>query len=413
MRKIFIAVALLSLGSCLNESVSSPSEESTFVRYFNGGNNDAAQAMEVTPDGGFIILATTTVKKTDADKPKNKIKLIKTDKFGNQVWQSIIPAATDTAKNYTASSLQLLPDGGYVITGDDIQTNGTTKTLLLTVNPAGELARAASFSTLSSGKAVAINISNNFLVLSTSGTDSMRLSEVNKNDFTVSWTKIYAAGSTSLARRLFVEDKLPTNPNPQKVLWAGVVTKSGLTGIRMVKATENANNTDFDLLISKPGFSETSTDFCRFGIGDGYSYAITGSTNQKSGSAAAGSDTDILFKRMTADGTVLSTNSFPFETDNQNDVGNSISPTSDGGVVLLSSVGSAAISGRGDTDYYLLRLDPFGNKVWSSAFGSRFKDEGVTVRQTLDGGYAVLGTTTQGNLKIISLTKTNKEGKIE
>src|SRR4249920_845525 len=103
MRKIFIAVAFLSLGSCLNESVTSPSEESTFVRYFNGGNNDAAQAMEVTPDGGFIILATTTVKKTDADKPKNKIKLIRTDKYGNQVWQSLFPAATDTTKNYTAS----------------------------------------------------------------------------------------------------------------------------------------------------------------------------------------------------------------------------------------------------------------------------------------------------------------------
>ena len=48
-----------------------------------------------------------------------------------------------------------------------------------------------------------------------------------------------------------------------------------------------------------------------------------------------------------------------------------------------------------------------------SAFGSRFRDLGVTVRQSLDGGYVVLGTTTQGGQDIMVLTKTNKSGKIE
>ena len=42
-----------------------------------------------------------------------------------------------------------------------------------------------------------------------------------------------------------------------------------------------------------------------------------------------------------------------------------------------------------------------------------FKDEGVAVRQVSDGGYIVLGTTTQGALRIITLIKTDKNGKVE
>ncbi|CAN5228421.1 lipoprotein [soil metagenome] len=401
MRKIFTVIALLSLGSCLQESSSTPAESSTFIRYFNGGNNDTAQAMEVTADGGFIILATTTVKKTDADKPKNKIKLIRTDKFGNQVWQSLFPAATDTTKNYTASSLQILPDGGYVITGEDIQTNNTNKILLMTVNDSGEATGApTSLGAFSSGRAVAAD-AQGYFVLSTSGQDLMRLSKVDKNNLsTILWSKEYTAGVTLLARRLFVDEQ-------GKLLWAGAANKSGLIGIRMIKTLPNSENTDFDLLISVPGINEVAFDFCRFG----FTYAIVGSTNQKG--TTAGADTDILFKRLNSDGTVLSTQSFPF--DGQNDVGNSISSTSDGGLILLASVNSTGLgkAGQGDNDYYLIKIDGFGGTTWTSSFGSRFKDDGVTVRQATDGGYVVLGTTTQGGIKLLSLMKTDKNGKIQ
>ena len=116
-------------------------------------------------------------------------------------------------------------------------------------------------------------------------------------------------------------------------------------------------------------------------------------------------------------GEVLSSVSFPFgdgsTPDGQNDIGNSISSTQDGGLILLSSVNSAAIKGRGDTDYYLIKIDAFGEKVWTSSFGSRYKDDGVAVRQSTDGGYVVLGTITQGGLKLVTLTKTDKNGLVQ
>lgn len=413
MRTILLALLALSVAGCLSEKGTNPGSTPTFIRYYNGGNNDDAVAIEETADKGFIILASTKIQKAEADIPVYKIKLIRTDQNGNPIWTRIYPDISDKVNNYSASSLQILSNGGYVVVGNDIQSDGTNKVLVMTVEDSkGDAIKIqmASAKPSEEGRAVAVNAKGNFLVLSTSGSSVMSLSEISKDSLKnnakvhSNWTVPYSAGATTLANRLFVDEV-------GKVVWSGVATKNGLTGIRLVKTTQDSEFTDFDLLISIPTINEIGTDICRYGFG----YAVTGSTNQKAGQTAAGSDTDILFKRLSSDGTVLSTQSFPFDasgTDNQNDTGNSISSTQDGGLIILSSVNSAAIQGKGDTDYYLIKVDAFGQKTWYSSFGSIYKDDGVAVRQTSDGGYVVLGTTTQGGLKLVALIKTNGVGKI-
>lgn len=413
MRTILLAVLALCVAGCLSEKGTSPGSTPTFIRYYNGGNNDEAVAIEETADKGFIILASTKIQKAEADIPVFKIKMIRTDPNGNPIWTRIYPDITDKVNNYSAASLQILANGGYVVVGNDIQSDGTKKVLLMTVEDSkGDATKVqlASSATSQEGRAVAVNAKGNYLVLSTSGPSIMTLSEVSKDSIANNaklhgnWTVSYSAGATSLANRLFVDET-------GKAVWSGVATKNGLTGIRLVKTTQDSEFTDFDLLISIPTINEIGTDICRYGFG----YAVTGSTNQKSGQSGAGTDTDILFKRLAGDGTVLSSQSFPFSTsgsDNQNDTGNSISATQDGGLIILSSVNSAAIQGKGDTDYFLIKVDAFGQKTWSSSFGSIYKDDGTAVRQTSDGGYAVLGTTTQGGLKLVTLIKTNAFGQI-
>jgi len=116
---------------------------------------------------------------------------------------------------------------------------------------------------------------------------------------------------------------------------------------------------------------------------------------------------------------VLASVSFPLGSgDTQNDVGNSISSTRDGGLILLASVNSLALDnlqrdGRGDNDYLLIKINAFGDHEWDTNFGSRFKDTGVAVRQASDGNYVILGTTLQGSQEITMLAKTNSLGKIE
>ena len=420
--KPFFTILCLSffLASCLSEKSADPGTGSTFVRFYSGGYNDEAVSLEETSDKGFIILGSIRIVTSAAEAPQYRIKLIKTDVAGNPLWQKIYPDFSTKGLNYKANGLQILQDGGYVVTGEDIQSDSTTKTLVMTVDASGTLVKKTSVKPAAfrsaAGQAVATNATGNFLVLSTSGKSSMLLSEMKKDDLVPVWANAYSAGQTSLANRMFLDEA-------GKVFWAGTVTKNSVTGIRFVKTSQNSQNTDFDLELLNPGFSDNALDFCRFGFG----YAVIGSTDQKKGGTAP-SDRDILFKRLGQDGTVLSTQSFPIVVagstgsgldDKQDDIGNSISSTQDGGLILLGSVNSTALKSLdpshvgGDFDFLLIKIDAFGNEVWRNSFGSRFRDVGVSVRQATDGGYVVLGTTTQGGQDIIVLTKTNKSGKIE
>ena len=51
-----------------------------------------------------------------------KIKLIKTDAFGNLVWQKLYPEINNTTDSYKGNGFTIDPAGGYVIVGEDIKS---------------------------------------------------------------------------------------------------------------------------------------------------------------------------------------------------------------------------------------------------------------------------------------------------
>jgi hypothetical protein len=255
--------------------------------------------------------------------------------MGNPETPRFFPADFEDPANFQASSIKAVPTGGYIIVGDDIQSNGPAKSLLIYVDANGDNAQIGSFD-YGRGKAAAISSTGSFLMLTTkpSLTDTtMYLLDVAPGTFTVNTTTSYPAGETSIASRLLIDES-------GKAIWSGVVRNSGLKGIRVLKTVTSNNNTEFDRLVSQPGFDLEGTDICKYGL----NYAVIGSTNRKPGQATKAADTDILFVRMNPLGDTLSTRSFPLGAlDNQNDVGNSISSTNDGGLILLSSVSSTVL----------------------------------------------------------------------
>jgi Secretion system C-terminal sorting domain len=79
------------------------------------------------------------------------------------------------------------------------------------------------------------------------------------------------------------------------------------------------------------------------------------------------------------------------------DYGNSVQPTPDGGYVLAGSTKSFAMGGICDilcSDAYLIKTDENGDTLWTKAYGSLNDEQGWSVQPTSDGGYALAGITT-------------------
>ncbi len=415
-----ISLAALLL-SCLSETSVDPGSSATFIRYYNGGNNDEAKGLELAP-GGYMVMGTTRIQKSEAEIPRTKIKLIKTDASGNPLWQRLYPGFADTDRDYLASAIKAIVDvngtiTGYIIIGDVIKKSGpfagVSQSFVLKVDTDGNGLDSLDFAfnpgIAEKGRAVNIEPNGIILALSTQGTDNMILTEIDPTTFDrVNTPREFASGETTLSNRLVIDAA-------GKAVFSGERTVAGETGVRFIRSIPDSPTTDFDHFISEPGYSYAGADFCPFGTG----YAILGATNKKP-DGSLGQDTDILFFKLKSDGSRDTLNTFPFDDpltpineDNQIDAGSAIATTIDGGLVFLSSVNSTAIDGRGDSDFYMIKIDAFGTKIWTSQFGSRFKDEGIAIRALSDGSFLALGTTTQGALKILTLFRTNSNGRID
>ena len=77
--------------------------------------------------------------------------------------------------------------------------------------------------------------------------------------------------------------------------------------------------------------------------------------------------------------------------------GASIIILAEGGFVLAGSTGyRTKEAGEYIRDYYLVRTDPYGTELWSRMFGGSGFNQCESVIQTSDGGFALIGNTSNG-----------------
>ena len=70
------------------------------------------------------------------------------------------------------------------------------------------------------------------------------------------------------------------------------------------------------------------------------------------------------------------------------DSAESVWQTTDGGYILA---GSTDTFGAGSPDVYVMKTDPYGNKIWEKAIGGSGWEMGMSVRETSYGGYGAAG----------------------
>lgn len=114
-------------------------------------------------------------------------------------------------------------------------------------------------------------------------------------------------------------------------------------------------------------------------------FAIAGHTH----SQGAGQG-DAFLMRFNADGDTIWTRTYGGPMP---DGAESLTASADGGFVLAGFTESL---GSGMKDAWLLRLDGDGNEIWSKTFGGEEDDIAYGVVATSDGGFALCGSTAQG-----------------
>ena len=97
------------------------------------------------------------------------------------------------------------------------------------------------------------------------------------------------------------------------------------------------------------------------------------------------SDVDFIAYKLDAAGTKLWRKNYGGDDD---DFGADIIQTADGGYAIIGRTDSYT---NGDNDFLVYKLDPEGTKVWRKNYGGALSDDGYIIQQTSDGGYIILG----------------------
>ena len=83
------------------------------------------------------------------------------------------------------------------------------------------------------------------------------------------------------------------------------------------------------------------------------------------------------------------------------DLANDIQQTSDGGYIFVgytSSTNGDVTGHHGNADYWVVKIDAFGNIQWQKSLGGISYEEATSVQQTSDGGYIVAGQASSTDL---------------
>jgi len=117
---------------------------------------------------------------------------------------------------------------------------------------------------------------------------------------------------------------------------------------------------------------------------------------------------DIYIVKMDKDGRMLSEKKMGGEKE---ELVRGLTRTLDGSLVM---VGSREIDRAGDSDFFVLKMDQDGKKIWARTYGGEYEDILNGVTPTLDGGIVAAGTTRSWGSAETDLTvlKFSKEGKL-
>jgi hypothetical protein len=368
-----------------------------------GSGHDYAFGGQQTSDGGYITVGRTDSKGAG----KRDVFLIKTESEGTYAELDDVPDI-EWSRQYggyggdSSNSMEPTTDGGFIVAGTYFQVVTYTPLSLLKVDGEGNeqwFRRYEAFGEGYGNHAVQTN-DGGYIV---TGWSYVFDSYSNKNLILIKtdaggnmlWNRSYGGSSEDIGMHI-----QQTGDGGYIITGYTASFGNGLFDLWALKLDINGDeqwNRTYGNEFNNKGWSVEQTS-------DG-GYIITGFTT----SSQYGYKSVWLLK-TDANGTEEWSRSFIGDRDD--DEGTSVRQTSDGGYVVLASMGHQAY---GDDDIWLIKTDSSGELIWEKIFGGSDFEAPGSVRQTNDGGYIIVGRTSsygQGSSDIWVI-KTDEFGNLQ
>jgi hypothetical protein len=340
-------------------------------RSFGGADDDEGAAVARCPDGGYLVVGTTSSYGTG----ESDIYLVKADDKGNLVW-----ARTFGGADYDyGQSVQITADSCCIIAayvGDSV--------CLIKTDPEGNQVwtRTLGYAAMDGGLSVLQTRDRGYVVLYETYFGDVEYSCLAKTD---------AAGSLSWSEFLNIigESVLETGDGGYVVVGEVDEPHAECHDVGLVRVDASGH------AVSANAYRRPESEDCGYSVqstADG-GYIIAGETEQWSRQV-------VYIIRTDADGNEVWNRALGRDNDAS---GHWIEPTGDGGYV---------VAGRADDGVFLLKLDADGDTLWTETYGDAVDDCRYSVTQTSDGGFILAGTTDSfgfGNDDVL-LIKTDSDG---
>ncbi len=377
-----------------------------------GTGQDNAYCIEQAVDGGYIVVGWTD--SNDGDVSGNHSNfldywIVKLDSTGSLVWQK---ALGGTGNDYVWSVKQTT-DGGYIVAGQTISSNGDVTTnqgsgdvWLVKLTSSGSISWDKSLGGTNYDGATSIEQTTDGGYIMAGWTESTNGNVTGNHGLRDFWVvKLTSTGSISWQKALggtgydVAYSIQQTSDGGYIVAGSSsssngdVSTNYGGEDYWVVKLTSTGSISWEKSL----GGTQWETAFSIQQTSDG-GYIVAGQSESNNGHVTGNHGaSDYWVVKLTNSGTIdwqktLGGSSW--------DRAKSIKETANGNYIVagVSSSNNGDVTGNnGNSDYWVVQLNNAGNIDWEKSLGGTANDEGRFIVQTSDGGYIVAGGSNSPN----------------
>jgi hypothetical protein len=343
--------------------------DTLWSKTFGGADYDVGYSVQQTSDGGYIVAGLTQ----SSGAGGKDVYLIKTDSSGIEQWCNTFGGT----ENDEGRSVQVAPDGGFIIAGYTLSFGaGDEDVYLIKTDTAGLEQWHQTFGGDATDIGNCVELTN----------DGGYVIAGNTQSFGVAYYDIYLIKTDSSG----IEQWHRTYGH--NYYDYGKAVQQTSDGGYIIVGSSYSFGASYDVYLIKTD-SNGNMQWERFfgGVGwdEGYDVAQTADGGYiLVGATFSSADFDVYLIKTNCNGIEQWSRTFGGEGI---DYGLSVEQAVDGGYIVSGLTQTDSLM---DLEVYLLKIDISGNELWEECIGGENDDEGLSLKQTSEGGYIIAGTTT-------------------